>query len=59
MSQESWSIIGAGVVAGMTIAVFAWPTPVSVPHTAPLALLGVGLAMAIAARLRYRRKGPR
>jgi hypothetical protein len=55
MSQEAWYIVGAGVVAGMTIAVFAWPTPASVPHTAPLALLGIGVAMAIVARLRYRR----
>lgn len=50
-----WSIAGAGVVTGMTIAVFAWPTPAAVPQTAPLVLLAAGVAMAIVARVRYRR----
>jgi hypothetical protein len=53
--STNWYIAGAGVVVGMTIAVFAWPTPASVPQTAPLALLGIGVAMAVIARLRCRR----
>jgi hypothetical protein len=56
MSQTNWLVVGAGVVTGMIVAVFAWPTPAAAPHTAPLVLLGVGVAMALIARLRYRNR---